>query len=228
MRIDVFVIVPLWQQRELPLKTSFAAVVPSRGTPAVPAPVPQRKQNLAQQGVITGNGPPFSHCNVVRRIEGKGGYISKRATEARTAIQRIAGSQRVAAVLHKPQSVFLRYMAHGTQIEWIAQGMGHEDGTRTLGNGCFNLFGNSIVCGGGDVHKDRYKAELHQGRYCRGKARGHSNNFVTGAQAAFLEQGRAKGGHGQQIGRGAGVDSKGMAAAKPLGKGFFKGITKAA
>lgn len=58
MRIDVFVIVPLWQQRELPLKTSFAAVVPARGTPAVPAPVPQRKQNLAQQGVITGNGPP--------------------------------------------------------------------------------------------------------------------------------------------------------------------------
>ena len=108
----------------MPLEALPAGVVEARLAPAVPAPVAHALGRATIDGVVGEHGSTFSHRNVVGGVEAQRAECPERSHFAAA----IGGAERIAAVLHQQQIMFLGEGGDRGQVKRVAQRVRHHDG----------------------------------------------------------------------------------------------------
>ena len=209
--VSVLVVVALRQLSELPFEALVAGVVDAARTPTVAAPVAEAfGDHLELLSAHDVHRAALAHGEVMGRVEALGADVAPGASpadhpirpfvEARAVLakaqalgqlprHRITATEGVAVVFHQPEVVFLAEGQGGSQIEGVAQGVGHHHGLGFAGAiGRLQLIAAGIAGDRIGINEHRHRTHLHNRRHGGGEARRHRDHLVARLDSAGLRQ----------------------------------------
>ena len=171
----------------LPVEAVLTDVVHTRGAAAVSAPVAHGAEYVVQDHVLCVDRSALTHGHVVRRVEARGADVAYGSREAGLAVQGIAAAERIAVVLDEPKPVRVTESLHRLQVKGVAERVRNHHGLGLLGERCLKLGHIDVVLRNADVHKDRNRAVLDDGRDRGREAAGHGDDLIAALHPTLAE-----------------------------------------
>ena len=102
---------------------------------------------------------------------------------------RVGAAEGVAVVFDQPEVEFFAEGENSTEIERVAEGVGHHDGFGfSEGEGGFELRAVGISCLGVGIYENRDCTDLDDGGYGGRKPCGDGNDFIAWADALVFRE----------------------------------------
>ena len=171
----------------LPVEAVLTDVVNAGGAAAISAPIAHGAEYVVQDHVLRVDRAALAHGHVVRRVKARGADIAYGACEAGLAVQGISAAERIAVVLDEPKPVRVTESLHRLQVKGVAERVRNHHGLGLIGERCLKLGHIDVVLRNADVHKDRNRAVLDDGRDRGREAAGHGDHFIAALHPALAE-----------------------------------------
>ena len=199
MTIDIFVVITLGKLAKLPIITMTAEIVTTGRTDTVPAPIAIGEKQSMEQRIACVHTPSFSHGHMMRGIERACPDISPCPCIPGLIIYDILASQRIAVILHKPETIFITKSLYRSKVKRISQCMRDHNRLCLFCQSILQPGNINIVLGHCYIHEYRYGTVLKNGGDCSGKPTCHSNYLISPPDLTLPKFRRSKHRKGKKI-----------------------------